>query len=128
MSYKKNKVNLSFWDNAVQAYKSSDIELSVFCKHHDIEQGQFERWLKLFAHTTQDEEDKRLIKESRWQFQPVKIKYDNTSPTGLAFNGRDTICEIIFKNGRRLFFDSSISESALHKIISVMELKKCLAK
>jgi hypothetical protein len=124
MSYKENKVNITFWDKAVQAYQASEISLPAFCSKHNIQQDEFERWLKLFAYTSKDAEDKRVMKETRWQFQPVRIKEDLSSPTGLAFNGRDTICELIFKNGRRLFFDSSISEAALHKLVSVLELKK----
>jgi hypothetical protein len=124
MSQKENKVNITFWDNAVQAYQASKDSLPAFCNKYKIKQDEFERWLKLFAYTSKDSEDKRIMKETRWQFQPVRIKDDASSPTGLAFNGRDTICEVMFKNGRRLFFDSSISECALHKLISVLELRK----
>ena len=120
-----NKEKHKYWDQAVQMYQATELSLPDFCKKHSIDQIQFERWLRLFAYTSKDTEDKRAFKETNWMFQPLKVKHDVSSPTGLAFNGKDTICELIFKNGKRLFFDSSISESALHKIISVVELKKC---
>ena len=120
-----NKVNHKYWDQAVQMYQATELSLPDFCKKHSIDQVQFERWLRLFAYTSKDTEDKRAFKETNWMFQPLKVRQDVTSPTGLAFNGRESICEVIFKNGRRLFFDSSISESSLHKLISVLELKKC---
>ncbi len=55
-------------------------------------------------------------------FQSLKVRQDVTLPTGLAFNGRESICEVIFKNGRRLFFDSSISETSLHKLKKMLGL------
>jgi len=40
MTDNTKKVNLSFWDKAVQAYQSSDIALPEYCAKHGIEQEE----------------------------------------------------------------------------------------
>lgn len=124
MTIQDNKHDLKFWDKAVRLYQSTDISLPKFCERNGLDQAQFEQWVKLFCYTSKDTEEKRQFKESYWKFQAVKLKYNQWSPTGLAFTGRETICEVVLKNGRHFFFDSTISEASLHKIVSVLELKK----
>lgn len=124
MTVQDKKTELKFWDKAVRLYQSTEISLPIFCERNNLEQSEFEQWVKLFCYTSKDTNEKRQFKETSWKFQPVKMKYDHYSPTGLAFTGRETICEVILKNGRRLFFDSSICEASLHKLVSVLELKK----
>jgi len=124
MTVQDKKLDIKFWDKAVRLYQSTEISLPTFCERNNIEQEQFERMVKIFCYTSKDTDEKRQFRESNWKFDPVKLKQDHFSPTGLAFTGRESICEVILKNGRRLYFDSTINESSLHKIISVLELKK----